>query len=84
MARSFSLFKKGTTEAIQTVTLKNGETEATLTINGLASGTAVNAGDYQVQATDDGATPSNLIDVPAFTVLAATTTAAPETGNEGS
>lgn len=65
MARTFSLYKKGTAKAIQT-----GK-PSPIVITGLAAGAIVAKGDYQVTATDDGASESGKVDLPGFTVLPA-------------
>ena len=49
-------------------------------LTGVAAGTAVAAGDYQVSYTD-GKTESAKVDVPAFTVPAAATEPAADTGS---
>lgn len=64
MAKVLKAYKKGSTTAIAT-----GDATS-VAITGLAAGTSVAAGDYQVAYTD-GDQVSDKMDVPGFTVLAA-------------
>ena len=68
MALKLNVYAKGDTTALAT-----GDDTTGVAITGLAAGTVVADGDYQVTHTDDAGTltESKRVDVPGFTVNAA-------------
>lgn len=65
MAIKLNLYKKGNSKPIAT-----GDDDEGVAVTGLAAGTVVGTGEYQVSHFDDAGalTESDLVDVPTFTV----------------